>query len=270
MTTHTEASAPAEGDDAAPIRVRGLRTAFGKDVIHDGLDLDVEPGEIMGLVGGSGTGKSVLLNTILGINTPVAGSVNLFGCDIHDPRQRSSAERRIGVLFQNGALFSSLTVQENVEAPMIEHTSMPRDFIAALAAFKLRLVGLPDDVGAKQPAALSGGMRKRAGIARAIALDPPLLFLDEPTAGLDPIAAEEFDQLIAALRDALGLTVFMVTHDLDTLHAVCDRVAVLAEKRVIACAPVAELERSDHPWIKSYFNGPRGRAASVASNERSQ
>jgi phospholipid/cholesterol/gamma-HCH transport system ATP-binding protein len=248
--------------------VRGLCTAFGDQVIHDGLDLEVGRGEIMGLVGGSGTGKSVLLNTMLGLNTPKAGSVRLFGCDIHDPDQRSRAEDRIGVLFQNGALFSSLSVQENVEAPMLEHTSMPRDFIASLAAFKLRLVGLPDDAGAKLPAELSGGMRKRAGLARAIALDPPLLFLDEPTAGLDPIAAEEFDTLLQGLRDALGLTVFMVTHDLDTLYAVCDRVAVLAEQRVVACAPVAELEQSKHPWIKSYFKGPRGRAASAASNER--
>jgi phospholipid/cholesterol/gamma-HCH transport system ATP-binding protein len=256
------------GHGELPIRVRGLRTVFGEHVIHDGLDLEVVSGEIMGLVGGSGTGKSVLLNTILGLNAPAAGFVEIFGCDIHDAVQRSRAGKSIGVLFQNGALFSSLTVRENVEAPMIEHTFLPRDFIEALAAFKLRLVGLPDDAGAKQPSELSGGMRKRAGIARAIALDPPLLFLDEPTAGLDPIAAEEFDQLVLALRDALGLTIFMVTHDLDSLHAVCDRVAVLAEKRVIACAPVAELEQSDHPWIQNYFNGPRGRAANTASMER--
>jgi len=253
-----------------PIQVRGLRTSFGEHVIHDGLDLDVVSGEIMGIVGGSGTGKSVLLNTILGLNTPDAGIVKLFGCDIHDAAQRRTAENRIGVLFQNGALFSALTVQENVEAPMIEHTSLPKDFVAALAAFKLRLVGLPDEAGAKQPSELSGGMRKRAGIARAIALDPPLLFLDEPTAGLDPMAAEEFDQLIRALRDSLGLTIFMVTHDLDSLHAVCDRVAVLADKKVIACASVPELERSDHPWIQKYFNGPRGRAAKATANESSK
>lgn len=264
----------AESSDAAShlppaIKVRGLSTAFGSHVIHENLDMEVRRGEIMGLIGGSGTGKSVLLNTILGLNAPRSGSVELFGFNIHDPAQRGEAERRIGVLFQNGALFSALTVRENVEAPMVEHTEMPSDFIAALAAFKLRLVGLPEEAGEKRPSELSGGMRKRAGIARAIALDPPLLFLDEPTAGLDPLAAEEFDQLICALRDALKLTVLMVTHDLDTIHAVCDRVSVLADRRVVACGTVEQLRHSDHPWIKRYFGGPRGRAAEGASKESS-
>lgn len=266
----TRPSAEAAADGVPPaIRVTALSTAFGSRFIHEGLDLEVRRGEIMGLIGGSGTGKSVLLNTILGLNGPRSGGVQLFGFDIHDPAQRGEAERRIGVLFQNGALFSALTVRENVEAPMVEHTTMPREFIAALAAFKLRLVGLPEDAGGKRPSELSGGMRKRAGIARAIALDPPLLFLDEPTAGLDPLAAAEFDELIRALRDALKLTVLMVTHDLDTIHAVCDRVAVLADKRVVACDTVERLQHSDHPWIKSYFGGPRGRAAASASMEGS-
>ncbi|WP_174292305.1 ABC transporter ATP-binding protein [Sphingomonas bacterium] len=247
--------------DAPPIRVEGLRTAFGDTVIHDGLDLQVERGEIMGLVGGSGTGKSVLLNTILGLKRPDGGSVAIFGGDIHDPDQRAGIERRIGVMFQGGALFSALTVQENVEAPFIEHTDLPAEFVRDLAALKIKLAGLPDDAGAKRPAELSGGMRKRAGVARAIALDPDLLFLDEPTAGLDPIAAEEFDALIRRFRDALGLTVFMITHDLDSLYANCDRVAVLADGKVVAVAPIPELERSDNPWIKDYFGGPRGRAA---------
>ncbi|WP_174279053.1 ABC transporter ATP-binding protein [Sphingomonas bacterium] len=248
-------------DEAPPIRVKGLRTAFGETVIHEGLDLEVERGEILGLVGGSGTGKSVLLNTILGLKRPEGGCVEIFGGDIHDPDARAQVERRIGVMFQGGALFSALSVQENVEAPFIEHTDLPHAFVRDLAALKIKLAGLPDDAGAKRPAELSGGMRKRAGVARAIALDPDILFLDEPTSGLDPMAAEEFDTLIRRFRDALGLTVFMITHDLDSLYAICDRVAVLAEKKVVAVAPPAELEKSDHPWIKEYFCGPRGRAA---------
>ncbi len=247
-------------DDDVVIRIRGLRTAFGSNVIHDDLDLDVRRGEIIGLVGGSGTGKSVLLETILGLKTPDAGSVEVLGFNIHDGAENRETVSRIGVMFQNGALFSSLTVRENVEAPLIEHTDFPADFVCGLAELKIRLAGLADDAGAKKPSELSGGMRKRAGVARAIALDPELLFLDEPTAGLDPIGAEEFDQLIRGLRDALGLTVFMVTHDLDSLYANCDRVAVLADRRVAAVDTLEALERSDHPWIKSYFGGPRGRA----------
>jgi phospholipid/cholesterol/gamma-HCH transport system ATP-binding protein len=255
-------NAPAEV--AAPVRVRGLRSAFGEHVIHDHLDLDVRRGEILAVVGGSGTGKSVLLNTILGLKQPEGGQVEIFGRDVHDPTANADVERRTGVMFQGGALFSALTVSQNVEAPLREHTDLPDDFVRELAVLKIRLVGLPTRAADLMPAELSGGMRKRVGIARALALDPELLFLDEPTAGLDPIGAAEFDELTRGLCDSLGLTVLIVTHDLDTLYTITDRVAVLAEKKVVATAPVAELERSDHPWISSYFNGPRGRAAHQA------
>jgi len=260
VSSRTESSSGKSGDPEIVIRLRGVRTAFGSTVIHQDLDLDVRRGEIIGLVGGSGTGKSVLLETILGLKTPDGGSVEVLGCDIHDPVRRGTIVDRIGVMFQNGALFSSLTVRENVEAPLLEHTDFSRSFICGLAELKIRLSGLADDAGPKKPSELSGGMRKRAGVARAIALDPELLFLDEPTAGLDPIGAEEFDTLIRGLRDALGLTVFMVTHDLDSLYANCDRVAVLADRKVAAIDTLDVLEKSDHPWIKSYFSGPRGRA----------
>lgn len=249
----------ANGDEAPAIRVEGLRTAFGAKVIHEALDLEVRRGEILGVVGGSGTGKSVLLNTILGLKAPDAGRVEIFGQDI--AHSQIEVQRRIGVMFQQGALFSFLSVLENVEAPMIEHTRMTPAFIRDAARLKIVLAGLPPHAADLRPAELSGGMRKRAGVARAIALDPDILFLDEPTAGLDPIGAAEFDELIRTLRDALGLTVFMITHDLDTLYAVCDRVAVIADRRIAAIAPIEELERSDHPWIRDYFLGPRGRAA---------
>lgn len=258
--------APDRESSAPPIRVKGLRTVFGDTLIHDDLNLDVNAGEILGLVGGSGSGKSVLLNTMLGLKTPDAGKVELFGNDLQEEVWRGEVERRIGVLFQNGALFSALTVQENVEAPFLEHSDLPMELVGKLAALKIKLAGLPEDAGAKMPAELSGGMRKRAGVARAIALDPALLFLDEPTSGLDPIAASEFDELIRTLRDALGLTVFLITHDLDTLHAICDRVAVLADRKVIAVAPVEDLEKSEHPWVRDFFQGPRGRAARGAYN----
>lgn len=249
------------GDDPPPVCVQGLRTAFGDKVIHDGLDLEVKRGEMLGLVGGSGSGKSVLLQTILGLKRPDGGTVRLFGADVNDPDKSAAIRRRIGVMFQNGALFSELTVQENVEAPFIEHVDLPPDFVRDMAALKIKLVGLDDDVGPKRPADLSGGMRKRAGIARAIALDPELLFLDEPTSGLDPIAAEEFDELIRRFRDVLSMTVVMITHDLDSLHADCDRVAVLDDRKVVAIAPLDELERSDQPFVKKFFGGARGRAA---------
>jgi phospholipid/cholesterol/gamma-HCH transport system ATP-binding protein len=250
----------------AVIEVRGLKNAFGDHVVHEGLDLEVYRGEIFGLVGGSGSGKSVLLNTIIGLRSPQDGEIRLFGRSLFelDRAERTALERRWGVLFQGGALFSSLSVRENVEAPMREHTNMPLRLIHELADLKIALSGLPPNACGKLPAALSGGMRKRAGIARALALDPEILFLDEPTAGLDPIGAAAFDDLILELRNALGLTVFMITHDLDTLHAICDRVAVLAEKRVVAAAPIPELLRSSHPWIQEYFSGPRGRAALAA------
>ncbi|HKT42879.1 MAG TPA: ABC transporter ATP-binding protein [Rhodanobacteraceae bacterium] len=245
------------------VEVRGLRSQFGEQVVHENLDLDVYRGEILGVVGGSGTGKSVLLRTILGLRRPDAGSVKLFGEDLHDlpEHERVAIESRCGVLFQNGALFSSLTVSENVRVPLMEHTTLSLHDALRVAALKIALADLTPEVRHKYPSELSGGMVKRAGLARALALDPDIVFLDEPTSGLDPIAAAAFDQLIRTLRDALGLTVFMITHDLDSLHAICDRVAVLAHKRVIVADSLDKVERFDDPWIRDYFQGPRGRAA---------
>lgn len=248
------------------IEVRDLRTQFDDFVVHDNLDLDVHTGEILGVVGGSGTGKSVLMRAIIGLKRPSAGTVKVFGQDFYaaNDAERLSVERRWGVLFQGGALFSSLTVAQNVMAPIREHLHIEGELAKDIAALKISMSGLPAEAGAKYPSELSGGMKKRAGLARALALDPELLFLDEPTAGLDPIGAAQFDDLIVNLKESLGLTVFMVTHDLDTLHAACDRVAVLAEKQVIACGALDEVRRTDHPWIQDYFAGPRGRAALAA------
>ncbi|WP_236621811.1 ABC transporter ATP-binding protein [Luteimonas huabeiensis] len=254
------------------VRVRGLENRFGRQVVHEGLDLDVRRGEILGVVGGSGTGKSVLMRSVLGLRHPDAGRIEVFGIDTADAddEQRAYIDRHTGVLFQDGALFSSLTVGENVEVPLKEHyPGIDAKLRYELALLKVKLAGLPADAIDKLPAQLSGGMRKRAGIARALALDPPLLFLDEPTAGLDPIGAAAFDELVRTLQEALGLTVFLITHDLDTLYAICDRVAVLADRRVLAVGPLAEIERVDHPWVQSYFHGPRARAArdGAASND---
>ncbi len=251
-------------DQSGPaIEVRGLRSAFGDHVIHENLDLTVKRGEVLGVVGGSGTGKSVLLNTIIGLRNPDEGQVTVFGQQLWRASRRrwSALERSWGVLFQGGALFSNLTVRENVAAPMMEHTKLSRKEANELADLKIAMVGLRPDAGSLKPAELSGGMKKRAGLARALSLDPELLFLDEPTSGLDPIGAAAFDELIRDLADSLDLTVFMITHDLDSLYEITDRVAVLADKHVVATAPVRELERSDHPWIREYFLGPRGRAA---------
>ncbi|NCT69155.1 MAG: ATP-binding cassette domain-containing protein [Rhodanobacteraceae bacterium] len=253
------------------IEVRGLRNQFGTQVVHENLDLDVYRGEIVGVVGGSGSGKSVLLRSIIGLLRPAAGEVTLLGEDmmrISDAR-RSAIEARCGVLFQNGALFSSLSVADNVMVPMREHYRLPLPLMQRLAALKIALAGLPANAGAKFPAQLSGGMVKRAALARALALDPDILFLDEPTAGLDPIGAAAFDQLILTLRDSLGLTVFLITHDLDTLYTICDRVAVLAQKRVLVADTIARVEACDDPWVREYFQGPRGRAAwAAAARER--
>lgn len=253
----------ARGDDMA-IRIEGLRNQFGATVIHDQLDLEVRRGEILGIVGGSGSGKSVLMRTILGLRHPQAGRIEVLGTDVLDgsDQARRLLEQRTGVLFQDGALFSSLTVAENVAVPLKEHfPDLDAGMRDALVRLKIGLSGLPASAGAKYPSELSGGMRKRAGLARALALDPPLLFLDEPTAGLDPIGAAAFDELLRTLQHALGLTVFLITHDLDTLYSICDRVGVLAEKRLLVVGPLGEVEQYDHPWVREYFHGPRARAA---------
>ena len=254
------------------VQVRGLLNRFGSQVIHDNLDLDIYRGEIIGVIGGSGTGKSVLLRSIIGLKRPDAGSVQVFGQDLTrlDPESRSRMERRFGVLFQRGALFSSLTVSENVALPLIEHAGLSREDAEHLACMKLALAGLPPNAGEKYPSELSGGMVKRAALARALALDPDILFLDEPTAGLDPIGAAAFDQLIKTLRDAMGLSVFLVTHDLDTLHAICDRVAVLSERRVLIADRLEQVAATDNAWIQDYFHGPRGRAAANAAHLHQQ
>lgn len=256
----------------AVISVHGLKNQFGDHVVHDNLDLDVLRGEILGVVGGSGTGKSVLLRSIVGLQKPTAGSVNVFDQDVLtlSDQQRSQLERRFGVLFQRGALFSSLTVTENVAMPLIEHAGLDRSAAERLASMKLALVGLPANAGAKYPSELSGGMVKRAALARSLALDPDILFLDEPTAGLDPVGAAAFDQLILTLRDALGFTIFLVTHDLDTLYAICDRVAVLSDKHVLVTDTLEVVQDTDHPWIQEYFHGPRGRAAQNARSRNTE
>lgn len=247
----------------AVIKVRGLRTQFGPQVVHDQLDLDVWRGEVLGIVGGSGTGKSVLLRSIVGLNRPAAGQIEVLGVNVLDAPEetRRNVETQWGVAFQDGALFSSLTVLQNVMAPMREHLKLSPALMQALGALKISLVGLPPLACGKFPSELSGGMRKRAALARALALDPQIVFLDEPTAGLDPVGAAAYDDLIGELQRALGVTVFMVTHDLDSLYAICDRIAVLAEKRVLVEGPIETMTNVDHPWVQEYFTGPRARAA---------
>jgi phospholipid/cholesterol/gamma-HCH transport system ATP-binding protein len=251
------------------ICVRGLVNRFGEQLVHENLDLDVQRGEILGVVGGSGTGKSVLMRSIIGLQTPEAGEVTVFGEPMigREDTEARNVRARWGVLFQGGALFSTLSVAENVQVPIREYyPHIEKQLMDEIAAYKVAMTGLPPDAGPKFPSELSGGMKKRAGLARSLALDPELLFLDEPTAGLDPIGAAAFDDLIRSLKETLGLTVFLITHDLDTLHAICDRVAVLADKRVVAVGTIPELLALDHPWIQEYFNGPRGRAAQDAAD----
>ncbi|BAK68567.1 ABC transporter ATP-binding protein [Sphingobium sp. SYK-6] len=264
MTDAITSPNPAPGEPI--ISIRGLVNRFGEQIIHDQLDLDVKRGEILGVVGGSGTGKSVLMRSIIGLQRPAAGSINVLGEPMldRDPNDPAllAVQKRWGILFQNGALFSTLTVSENVQVPLREYyPDMTPRLREEIAAYKILMSGLSADAGPKYPSELSGGMRKRAGLARALALDPDLLFLDEPTAGLDPIGAAAFDEQTRELQRTLGLTLFLITHDLDTLHAICDRVAVLADRRVIAVGTIDELLTLDHPWIQEYFNGPRGRVA---------
>lgn len=253
--------------DEPPIVVEGLVNRFGDFAVHEGLDLEVRQGEILGVVGGSGTGKSVLMRSIIGLQTPTAGRIEVLGREITsvDPDKNIGVRCRWGVLFQGGALFSTLTVGENVEVPLKQfYPDIGDDLRKEIARYKVLMSGLPEEAIAKYPSELSGGMKKRAGLARALALDPELLFLDEPTAGLDPIGAAKFDKQTQELRETLGLTVFLITHDLDTLYETCDRVAVLADKQVIAVGTIPELLQTRHPWIDEYFNGPRGRGAKTA------
>jgi phospholipid/cholesterol/gamma-HCH transport system ATP-binding protein len=249
-------------DDDIVIRLRGVVNAFEEHVIHDHLDLDVRRGEILGVVGGSGAGKSVLLRTIVGLNHQREGTIEVFGHNMRhlEGRALRAIQMRWGVLFQDGALFSSQTIAENIQVPLREYTGMSVQLMDEIAAMKLALVGLPEDTAHKKPSELSGGMRKRAGLARALALDPELMFLDEPTAGLDPISANQFDELVRELQKSLNLTVFMVTHDLDTLKATTDRIAVLVDKK-LHIGTIDSLRNDPNPWIREYFSGVRGRAA---------
>lgn len=254
--------------DQTVIKIRGLDNRFGTHVVHENLDLNLYRGEILGVVGGSGSGKSVLLRSIVGLHRPSSGEIRVFGKDLLalSKFERSQTEQRFGVLFQRGALFSSLNLQENVAFALIEHRGLPRPLAEKLARMKLALTGLPEDAALNYPSELSGGMVKRAALARALALDPEILFLDEPTAGLDPVGAAAFDDLIVTLSKSLGLTVFLVTHDLDTLYTTCDRVAVLSQKKVLVADTLDVVAATDDPWVQDYFHGPRGRAASYSAS----
>jgi len=256
-----EKPSEATADPDIVLSAQDITVAFGDNVVLDRLSLDIRRGEILGFVGASGSGKSVLLRTILGLNKKRSGTIRLFGVDVDhtSEAERMRLDMRLGVLFQHGALFSALTVQENVQVPMREYLDLPKPLMDELALLKIELVGLPADAARKYPSELSGGMIKRAALARALALDPDLVFLDEPTSGLDPIGAADFDELVSKLRDTMGLTVYMVTHDLDSLFSVCDRVAVLGNKKVLVEGTIADMLASEDPWVKSYFRGKRAR-----------
>lgn len=251
-----------EAEREKVLSVKDLTVGFGSKIVLDNLNLDIYRGEILGFVGASGAGKSVLMRTVLRLLPRRSGTIEILGSDYDavDERSRMELDTRLGVLFQHGALFSALTVKENIQLPMREYLDLPKWLMDELAYLKLDLVGLDPDAADKYPSELSGGMIKRAALARALALDPDLVFLDEPTSGLDPIGAAEFDELIARLRDTLGLTVYMVTHDLDSLFSVCDRIAVLGQKRVLVEGTIDDMLANDDPWVKSYFRGKRARS----------
>lgn len=255
----------AEGD--LVLSARDVTVAFGDNVVLENLSLDVKRGEILGFVGASGSGKSVLLRTVLGLNKKRSGTIKLFGTDLDKATEaeRMRLDMRVGVLFQHGALFSALTVMENIQVPMREYLDLPQALMDELAMLKIELVGLPANAAPKFPSELSGGMIKRAALARALALDPEIVFLDEPTSGLDPIGAAEFDELVVKMRDTMGLTVYMVTHDLDSLFSTCDRVAVLGKKRVLVQGTIEDMLASEEPWVKSYFRGKRARQLDLSA-----
>lgn len=252
---------PATAGSEVVLSVHDVTVAFDDNVVLDKLSLDVMRGEILGFVGASGAGKSVLLRTVLGLNKKQSGTIKLFGVDLDkaNEAERMRLDMRVGVLFQHGALFSALTVLENIQVPMREYLDLPQALMNELALLKIELVGLPPDAAQKYPSELSGGMIKRAALARALSLDPEIVFLDEPTSGLDPIGAAEFDELVMKMRDTMGLTVYMVTHDLDSLFSTCDRVAVLGKKKVLVEGTIKDMLASEEPWVKSYFRGKRAR-----------
>lgn len=266
---HTAPQASSGQEDEVVLSVRDVTVAFGPKVILENLSLDVRRGEILGFVGASGAGKSVLLRTVLGLSPKRSGTITLFGVDLDGATemQRMAVDMRVGVLFQHGALFSALTVKENIQVPMREYLDLPKALMDELAMLKIDLVGLAPDAADKFPSQLSGGMIKRAALARALALDPDIVFLDEPTSGLDPIGAADFDELVAKLRDTLGLTVYMVTHDLDSLFSVCDRIAVLGQKRVLVEGTVEDMLEVDEPWVRSYFRGKRARQLDLTTRK---
>lgn len=267
LMRHTGETNSDAGTRPVVLSVRDVTVAFGEKVVLENLSLDVYRGEILGFVGASGTGKSVLLRTVLGLVPKKSGSVEMFGVDLDhaSEQERVLVDMRVGVLFQHGALFSALTVKENIQVPMREYLDLPKPLMDELALLKLEMVGLPPDAADKFPSELSGGMIKRAALARALALDPDLVFLDEPTSGLDPIGAADFDELVRTLRDTMGLTVYMVTHDLDSLFSVCDRIAVLGGKKVLVDGTVDDMMQVEDPWVKSYFRGKRARQIDLSA-----